>query len=143
MRAPQEIDLCMLRELSTAPATSQRSLASRLGVSLGRVNYSLRALTDKGWIKAKNFRRSDNKWAYAYVLTPAGAEEKLRLTLRFLQQAMAEYDRLSDELAALRRELGDSPQSGLTRRIIDAHEPEHCDDHVRRVSSKSTTHQRT
>jgi MarR family transcriptional regulator, temperature-dependent positive regulator of motility len=104
--APNDLDLSMLRELSGDPLTSQRNLAQRLGVSLGRVNYCLRALTQKGWIKANNFRRSDNKWGYAYVLTPAGVEGKLQLTRRFLQRKVAEYDQLRAELEALRREVG-------------------------------------
>lgn len=105
MQAPDELDLHLLRELSAAPASSQRSLAQRLGVSLGRINFCLRALSDKGWIKANNFRRSDNKWAYTYVLTPTGVDEKLSLTLRFLQRKTAEYDRLRAEVERLRREV--------------------------------------
>jgi len=103
-----DIDLHVLREIAAQPASSQRGLAQRLGISLGRVNYCLRALTGKGWVKASNFRRSDNKWAYAYVLTPKGADEKLRLTVDFLQRKMVEYDRLQTELEQLRREVGES-----------------------------------
>lgn len=103
-----EIDLNLLREIAADPATSQRSLAQRLGISLGRVNFCLRALTEKGLVKANNFRRSDNKLAYAYVLTPKGAEEKLRLTRAFLQRKRAEYDRLHLELEMLKREAGDT-----------------------------------
>jgi len=106
MPATDELDLNLLRTLSAGPHTTQRGLAQRLGVSLGRVNYCLRALSDKGWIKVNNFRRSDNKWAYTYVLTPAGVDQKLRLTLRFLQRKSVEYDRLHAELEALRREVG-------------------------------------
>lgn len=107
MPPPDELDLHLLRELSTDPATSQRSLARRLGVSVGRVNFCLRALADKGWIKASNFRRSDNKWAYAYLMTPTGVEQKLRLTRAFLQRKTQEYDRLTAELATLRAEVAD------------------------------------
>jgi len=109
MQATNDLDLSMLRELSIDPSTSQRGLAQRLGVSLGRVNYCLRALTKKGWVKADNFRRSDNKKAYAYVLTPAGVDGKLRLTVRFLHRKIAEYDRLSAELEGLRREVAQIP----------------------------------
>ena len=105
MEPPDELDLNLLRALAAAPETTQRGLAQRLGVSLGRVNYCLRALSSKGWIKVNNFRRSDNKWAYTYVLTPAGAEEKLRLTLRFLKRKADEYDRLRTEMDALQREV--------------------------------------
>jgi MarR family transcriptional regulator, temperature-dependent positive regulator of motility len=102
-----DIDLHLLREIAADPATSQRSLARRLGVSLGRVNFCLRALADKGLVKADNFRRSDNKRAYAYVLTPQGVDEKLRLTMSFLQRKMVEYDQLQVELEKLRREVGE------------------------------------
>ena len=106
-----ELDLHVLREIAAQPASSQRGLAQRLGISLGRVNYCLRALTGKGWVKASNFRRSDNKLAYAYVLTPKGVDEKLRLTVNFLQRKMVEYDRLQGELEQLRREVGESSTS--------------------------------
>lgn len=107
MPPPEDIDLDLLREIAADPATSQRSLARRLGVSLGRVNFCLRALADKGLVKANNFRRSDNKRAYAYVLTPKGVDEKVRLTVNFLQRKMIEYDRLQVELESLRREVGE------------------------------------
>ena len=106
-----ELDLHVLREIAAQPASSQRGLAQRLGISLGRVNYCLRALTGKGLVKASNFRRSDNKLAYAYVLTPKGVDEKLRLTVNFLQRKMVEYDRLQAELEQLRREVGESSTS--------------------------------
>ena len=107
MPPPEDIDLNLLREIAADPATSQRGLARRLGVSLGRVNFCLRALADKGLVKASNFRRSDNKRAYAYVLTPKGVDEKVRLTVNFLQRKMIEYDRLQVELESLRREVGE------------------------------------
>jgi len=103
-----ELDLHLMREIAAQPDSSQRGLAQRLGVSLGRVNYCLKALTAKGLVKASNFKRSDNKWAYAYVLTPRGADEKLRLTASFLQRKMAEYDRLQSELEQLRREVSEA-----------------------------------
>lgn len=74
---PQELPYYLLCQLTDEPAASQRNLAQRFGVSLGKVNYCLRALVDKGLIKANNFKRSDNKLAYAYVLTPVGLEEKV------------------------------------------------------------------
>jgi EPS-associated MarR family transcriptional regulator len=104
----EEIDLHLLREIALQPASSQRGLAQRLGISLGRVNFCLKALSDKGLVKASNFKRSDNKWAYAYVLTPKGVDEKLRLTVSFLQRKLAEYDRLQTELEELRREVGEA-----------------------------------
>lgn len=83
---------------------SQRELSSRLGVSLGKVNFCLKALVDKGCLKVNNFRNSNNKMAYAYLLTPQGMEEKTRMTLEFLRYKMQEYDRLRIEIEALERE---------------------------------------
>ena len=103
---PQELPLNLLRQLTQEPAASQRSLAVQLGVSLGKINFCLRALVDKGWVKANNFRRSDNKMAYAYVLTPIGLEEKARLTKLFLQRKLGEFETLQQEIVTLRREVG-------------------------------------
>jgi MarR family transcriptional regulator, temperature-dependent positive regulator of motility len=104
MRPEDDMDYQLLRQLNREPAASQRGLAVRLGVSVGKVNYCLRALVDKGWVKANNFRRSDNKFAYAYLLTPAGIEAKARLTRRFLKHKLAEFDRLRNEIEQLRQE---------------------------------------
>ena len=95
----------LLRELDHEPAATQRGLADRFGVSVGKVNYCLRALVEKGWVKASNFRRHDNKWAYAYLLTPKGMAAKLRLTRDFLARKELEYEDLLTEIEALRREL--------------------------------------
>ena len=76
-----------------------------MGVSLGKAHYLLHALLDRGWIKAKNFKRSDRKLAYAYVLTPAGIREKLRLTRAFLQRSEQEFEQMRATLAALRQEV--------------------------------------
>ncbi|UUZ71765.1 MarR family EPS-associated transcriptional regulator [Polaromonas sp. P1(28)-8] len=100
----QDLPYHLLCQLIHEPAASQRGLAERLGVSLGKVNYCLRALVDKGLVKANNFRRSDNKLAYAYVLTPAGLEEKRRLTQAFLQRKLTEFEVLQQEIEALRHE---------------------------------------
>lgn len=75
-----------------------------MGVSLGKANYCLRALVAKGFVKLENFRRSNKKMAYAYLLTPAGIEEKTRLTLAFLRYKEAEYERIKRELEELRAE---------------------------------------
>lgn len=101
---PLDLPYHLLCQLTHEPAASQRGLAERFGVSLGKVNYCLRALVDKGLVKANNFRRSDNKRAYAYVLTPAGLEEKGRLTKAFLQRKLAEFEVLQQEIQALRQE---------------------------------------
>jgi EPS-associated MarR family transcriptional regulator len=99
----------LLKELTNEPAASQRHLASRMGVSVGKVNYCIRALIDKGWLKANNFRRSDNKLAYTYLLTAKGAAAKIRLTRDFLVRKELEYEALQHELAALRREVQAMP----------------------------------
>jgi EPS-associated MarR family transcriptional regulator len=102
-----DLDYELLRQITDQPIASQRGLAVRLGVSVGKVNYCLRALVDKGWVKANNFRRSDNKWAYAYLLTARGASAKVRLSREFLAHKELEFERLQREIAALRRELKD------------------------------------
>jgi EPS-associated MarR family transcriptional regulator len=94
-----------IRTLEKNPAQSQRDLASALGVSVGRVNYCLKALAEKGMVKVENYRTSTNRLAYLYLLTPAGVAEKAVLTRRFLARKMAEYDALKCEIAALQREL--------------------------------------
>jgi EPS-associated MarR family transcriptional regulator len=96
----------ILKQLEANPAISQRELAEALGVSLGRANYCLRALIDKGLVKVDNFRRKDNKLAYAYLLTPAGIADKVVVTRRFLQRKLTEYDVLKAEIEALQREVG-------------------------------------
>lgn len=95
----------LLRLLTEHPNYSQRELASELGLSLGKTNYCLRALIEHGWIKVQNFRSSDNKLAYAYVLTPTGAMAKVRATADFLRRKQSEYARLEREIAQLRSEV--------------------------------------
>ena len=102
-----ELSVALLRRLADAPQASQRELARDTGVSLGKLNYALRALVDKGWIKAGNFGRSPAKLRYAYLLTPSGIEAKARLTRTFLAYKMSEYDRLREEIEDLQAELGD------------------------------------
>jgi EPS-associated MarR family transcriptional regulator len=97
--------LDLLRQLDTTQSNSQRELATRLGMSVGKVNYCIRALVDKGWIKASNFRRSDNKWAYCYLLTPSGAKAKLELTRDFLARKEREFEALRHEIESLRQEV--------------------------------------
>ena len=94
----------LLKTLAEEPNLSQRDLAKRLGVSLGKVNFCLNALIAKGCLKVDNFRNSDNKLAYAYLLTPQGVEQKARMTVEFLQIKIHEYERLSIEIAKLKRE---------------------------------------
>jgi len=87
---------------------SQRELSRALGISLGKTHYVLHALLDKGLIKARNFRRSDNKLAYAYLLTPSGIREKLRMTRSFLERKEAEFEQLQATIARLRAEIDKS-----------------------------------
>lgn len=97
--------LVVLRLLDKNPKLSQRELSRALGLSLGKTHYVLHALLDKGLVKARNFRRSDNKCAYAYLLTPAGIREKLRLTRAFLERKEAEFELLERTIVEIRREL--------------------------------------
>jgi EPS-associated MarR family transcriptional regulator len=99
-----EIHYKLMRLLEANPKLSQRDVARELGVSLGKVNYCLRALTRKGWIKATNFKNSNNKAAYMYLLTPHGLEQKTSLALRFLRSKMREYEELRAEIKQMRRE---------------------------------------
>jgi MarR family transcriptional regulator, temperature-dependent positive regulator of motility len=101
---PHELPFYMLCQLTDHPAASQRDLALRFGVSVGKVNYCLRALVDKGLVKVSNFKRSDNKLAYAYVLTPNGLEERSRLTKAFLQRKLIEFEVLQTEIQVLRQQ---------------------------------------
>ena len=93
----------LLKTLADEPNLSQRDLAKRLGVSLGKVNFCLNALIAKGCLKVDNFRNSENKLAYAYLLTPRGVEQKARMTVEFLQIKIHEYERLRTEIAELKR----------------------------------------
>lgn len=95
----------LLRQLTEEPSASQRHLAARLDVSVGKVNYCLRALVEKGWVKMNNFRRSDNKLAYTYLLTPAGVGAKLALTRDFLAWKEREFGAMQRQIAHLRSEL--------------------------------------
>ena len=93
-----EISYGLFKLLEANPDIPQREAAKRLGVSLGKVNYCLRSLVAKGWIKAVNFKNSNNKMAYTYLLTPQGIEAKTAVTRRFLHQKMQEYEALRDEI---------------------------------------------
>lgn len=100
----EESHLKVLRFLESNPRISQRDLSIAMGVSLGKTNYCIKALLDKGLIKVQNFRNNQNKLGYAYLLTPAGIEEKACITARFLKYKMQEYERLRDEILELQRE---------------------------------------
>ena len=94
-----------MRVLELTPAANQRELAARTGMSLGSINYCLKALMAKGLVKMHNFAQSPNKLGYAYVLTPGGLAEKAAITARFLQRKQQEYDMLRVEIEALRSEV--------------------------------------
>lgn len=100
----EEMRFRLLRLLKANPELSQRQVAVQLDVSLGKVNYCLRALIEKGLVKAVNFRNSHAKIGYLYVLTPRGMEEKTRLAVRFLQRKITEYEELQAEIDQIRSE---------------------------------------
>ena len=100
-----ETTLSLLKYLHEHPQTSQRELAEIMGVSLGKLNYCLKALIEKGLVKVGNFSRSTHKRGYVYLLTPRGIHAKTQLSIQFLQRKMEEYDRLRLEIEALQREI--------------------------------------
>jgi len=107
-----EVRYRLLKYLADHPEASQRELARELRVSLGKVNYCLRALMEKGWVKARNFRNSNHKAGYLYILTTRGIEEKVNVTSAFLRRKLDEYDLLTKEIEQLTREvseLGSAP----------------------------------
>ena len=95
----------LLNLLSSSPKISQRAMAASLGLSLGKINYALKALIEKGLVKAEEFCNSKNKRAYSYILTPKGMEEKANITLRYFRRKMKEYEELQKELAELEKEV--------------------------------------
>jgi EPS-associated MarR family transcriptional regulator len=97
----------VLRILHDNPDLTQRELANQLGMSVGGLNYCLKALIDKGFVKMDNFQKSKNKFKYVYLLTPQGIAEKVALTSRFLQRKMQEYEALKAEIEALKAQLGE------------------------------------
>ncbi len=88
----------ILRKLNKNPQASQRELAKDLGFSLGKLNYCLKALQAKGYVKIKNFKKNPQKINYIYILTPKGISEKTKLTISFMKRKMKEYDDLLNEL---------------------------------------------
>ncbi|PJZ70302.1 MarR family EPS-associated transcriptional regulator [Leptospira perolatii] len=97
----EELRHRILKLIEENPGFNQRDLANALGISLGKTNYCLKALLEKGWIKVKNFKNSNKKLAYAYLLTPHGIEEKLRLTVIYYKIKKQEYEELKSELEKL------------------------------------------
>lgn len=100
----------VMRLLEVNPDLSQRELASLLGVSVGGLNYCLKALVQKGWVKVQNFSNSKNKFGYVYLLTPSGVLEKADLTGHFLQRKMDEYEALRREIESLKAEVANGTE---------------------------------
>lgn len=100
-----EVRYRLMQRLSRDPAATQRELAEEMGVSVGKINYCLRALMEKGHIKLDNFRRNPDKKHYTYLLTPTGIEAKALATVQFLRRKRAEYETIRSEIDALQREL--------------------------------------
>ena len=100
-----ELQYRVLNQLDNDPHMTQRQLADALGISLGKTNYVVKALLNVGWLKLGNFRRSNNKMGYAYLLTPAGVVEKAVITKQFLARKRKEYERLALEIGQLEVEV--------------------------------------
>jgi len=107
--ASDELELAAMRQVSAEAVGSQRELAARLGISVGKTNFLLQALLRKGLVKVENFRRSDRKMGYLYLLTPSGIVEKARLTRAFIARKEVDYAQLRQQIAALKAELVHEP----------------------------------
>jgi EPS-associated MarR family transcriptional regulator len=120
-----EIHLNLLKLLEKNPQLKQRELAHLLGVSLGKTNYCLKALRDKGWLKWGNFSDNPNKLLYMHLLTPKGVSEKLALTMHFLRCKEKEYDLLKKEITHLHNEVATASLAAnpLATELLHEHEP--------------------
>jgi len=98
----EEIHFDLLSKLERNPQYTQRELSKEMGVSLGKVNYCIKKLIEKGWVKVNNFRNNPNKISYSYLLTSKGIDEKSRLTISFLYRKMEEYELLKKEISQLK-----------------------------------------
>jgi len=98
----KDIRLDLLRKLESNPNCTQRELSQEMGISLGKVNYCIQKLTERGWVKFTNFSRSPNKLGYMYLLTPKGIEQKARLTTLFLKTKLEEFEILKGEISQLK-----------------------------------------
>lgn len=99
------IHIKVLRDISTNPSITQREIAGKNGISLGKANYVIQSLMKKGYIKIQNFKKSKNKSSYLYLLTSEGIKHKTKLTTGFLERKMQEYDRLQAEIRGIEKEL--------------------------------------
>ncbi len=101
---PEDTHYQVFKLIESNPSITQRELAKELGVSVGKANYCLKALVDKGWIKANNFKNSNKKLAYFYILTPSGIEKKATMTVKFLARKIKEFEALKNEIELLKTE---------------------------------------
>lgn len=100
-----ELQHKLFKTIAAHPQINQRELSKSLGISLGKANYCLKALMEKGWVKAQNFKNNKNKLSYAYLLTPSGIEQKATVTIRYLKRKMEEYDQLKQAVEELKKEV--------------------------------------
>ena len=107
----EEITYRLIKAIEANPEASQRELAREMGISLGKLNYCLKGLTEKGLVKMQNFRNSQNKLGYLYLLTPKGLQAKSRITARYLQRRMEEYEALKAEIEQLQAEMDRRPET--------------------------------
>ena len=107
-RIESEAALKILNAIRDNPEITQRELSSMSGISLGKVNFLLKSLIERGWVKVDNFKKSNNKNAYLYYLTPRGIEEKAKTTVLFLKRKISEYERLEQEIKTLQAEISNS-----------------------------------
>jgi EPS-associated MarR family transcriptional regulator len=119
-----EIHLKLMKLLEKNPQLTQRDLALQLGISLGKTNYCLKALKEKGWLKRGNFSVHPNKFQYMHLLTPKGVSEKLALTMHFLKRKKKECELLKEEIALLHDELATTPLAAnpLALELLQEHE---------------------
>lgn len=108
----EDISYKVIKLIEQDPEISQRELSRQLGVSLGKVNSLLHALIDKDWVKTKNFKNSQNKLAYRYLLTPQGVQQKTVVAASFLKRKLAEYERLQLEIESLRQDVAQVAEEG-------------------------------
>ena len=101
----KDIHLDLLRKLEVNPEYTQRKLSQEMGVSLGKINYCMKKLIEKGWVKLTNFSQNPNKVDYIYLLTPKGVEQKTRLTFSFLRIKIEEYEDLKEEIRSLKKDI--------------------------------------
>lgn len=114
----QDIRLDLLRIIEGNPECTQRELSKEMGVSLGKVNYCIKKLTEKGSIKISNFQKNPNKTVYLYILTPRGVEEKVTLTLSFLKRKIQEYERLKEEIKNLEENVRQFTEKDSRQKIL-------------------------